>query len=124
MIALFWDLDGTLLLTGRAGLFAFEHAVLEVTGRRMDLSKLSTPGMTDAGVAALVLREAGVEPTEEFADQVLRVYERELPASLPRREGRVLEGVREVLEDLDGRDDVSSFLLTGNTPAGARAASA
>ena len=26
--------------------------------------------MTDAGVAALVLREAGVEPTEELAEQV------------------------------------------------------
>jgi phosphoglycolate phosphatase-like HAD superfamily hydrolase len=121
VIALFWDLDGTLLLTGRAGLFAFEDAVLEVTGRKMDFSELSTPGMTDAGVAALVLREAGVEPTEELADQVLRIYERELPASLPRRQGRVLEGVREVLEDLDGRGDVRSFLLTGNTPAGARA---
>ena len=41
--------------------------------------------------------------------------------SLPRRQGRVLEGVREVLEDLDGREDVRWFLLTGNTPAGAKA---
>ena len=31
-VVLFWDLDGTLLLTGRAGLFAFEEAVEEVTG--------------------------------------------------------------------------------------------
>ena len=33
----------------------------------------------------------------------------------------MLDGIREVLEDLEGRDDVRSYLLTGNTPAGARA---
>ena len=32
MIVLFWDLDGTLLLTGRAGLYAFEEALAEVAG--------------------------------------------------------------------------------------------
>ena len=52
---------------------------------------------------------------------MLRSYERRLPASLPRRQGRVLDGIREVLEDLQGRDDVRSYLLTGNTPTGARA---
>ena len=52
---------------------------------------------------------------------MLRAYERRLPDSLPRRQGRVLDGIREVLEDLEGRDDVRSYLLTGNTPAGARA---
>src|SRR4029079_9559028 len=36
VIALLWDLDGTLLLTGRAGLYAFEDAVREVTGKTMD----------------------------------------------------------------------------------------
>jgi phosphoglycolate phosphatase len=118
---LFWDLDGTLLTTGRAGLYAFEEALEEVTGLRAELQRLSTPGMTDAGVAALVLEHAGAEPGEEQADAVLRAYERRLPDSLPRRQGRVLDGVREVLEDLEGRDDVRSYLLTGNTPAGARA---
>jgi phosphoglycolate phosphatase-like HAD superfamily hydrolase len=119
--ALFWDLDGTLLLTGRAGLFAFEEALHEVTGVHADLRELPTPGLTDAGVARLVLEHAGQTATPERIDAVLRTYERRLPASLPRRKGRVLEGIREVLEDLEDQPDVRSFLLTGNTPAGARA---
>jgi phosphoglycolate phosphatase len=118
---LFWDLDGTLLLTGRAGLFAFEEALEEVTGVSASLEELSTPGLTDAGVAKLVLEHAGQEADPATVEAVLRSYERRLPASLPRRRGKVLEGVREVLEDLDGREDVQSFLLTGNTPDGARA---
>jgi phosphoglycolate phosphatase len=118
---LFWDVDGTLLSTGRAGLFAFEEALAEVTGARADLEGLSTPGLTDAGVAALVLEHAGQQANPEDVDAVLRAYERRLPTSLPRRQGRVLEGIREVLVDLEGRHDVRSYLLTGNTPAGARA---
>jgi phosphoglycolate phosphatase len=68
-----------------------------------------------------VLEHAGQEADSTTVEAVLRSYERRLPGSLPRREGRVLEGIREVLEDLDGRGDVQSFLLTGNTPDGARA---
>ncbi len=118
---LFWDLDGTLLTTGRAGLFAFEDALLEVTGARVDLSKLTTPGLTDSGVGRLVLQHARLDPGPDRVEALLRRYEELLPASLPRREGRVLAGVREVLEDFAGRTDVRSYLLTGNTPAGARA---
>jgi phosphoglycolate phosphatase len=118
---LFWDLDGTLLLTGRAGLYAFEEAVEEVTGATIDLSRVSTAGLTDAGVARLVLEHAGRPSDPETVEAVLRSYERRLPDSLPRRQGRVLDGVREALEDLEGREDVRSYLLTGNTPSGARA---
>jgi phosphoglycolate phosphatase-like HAD superfamily hydrolase len=118
---LFWDLDGTLLVTGRAGLYAFEEALEEVTGASSNLHELSTPGYTDAGVARLVLEHAGQPTDPETVEAVLRSYERRLPDSLPRRQGRVLDGIREVLSDLEGRDDVRSYLLTGNTPSGARA---
>jgi phosphoglycolate phosphatase-like HAD superfamily hydrolase len=118
---LFWDLDGTLLLTGRAGLYAFEEALEEVTGATVDLQGVSTPGLTDTGVARLVLEHAGQPSDQATVEAVLRSYERRLPGSLPRRQGRVLDGIREVLEDFEGRDDVRSYLLTGNTPTGARA---
>jgi phosphoglycolate phosphatase len=118
---LFWDLDGTLLMTGRAGLFAFEEALEEVTGVTANLHELSTPGFTDAGVARLVLEHASQPSDPDTVEAVLRAYERRLPESLPRRQGRVLDGIREVLDDLEDRDDVRSYLLTGNTPAGARA---
>lgn len=122
MIALFWDIDGTLLTTGRAGVFALEDALDEVFGVRFDLMSERLPsGLTEHDVAAAVFRLAGVDADEEQTDRFIRAYERALPASLPRKEGRVLPGVREILEDLAPRGNVQSFLLTGNTPAGARA---
>jgi phosphoglycolate phosphatase-like HAD superfamily hydrolase len=116
-----WDVDGTLLTTGRAGLFAYKAAVREVCGVDVDLSNLQTAGLTDAEVAARVLEHAGVQPTADLVDAVLRAYERHLPDRLHWRRGSVLPGVQQILEALAGRADVISLLLTGNTPEGARA---
>jgi phosphoglycolate phosphatase-like HAD superfamily hydrolase len=48
-------------------------------------------------------------------------YEELLPSTLPLKQGRVLPNVREILEALRARTDIRSYLLTGNTRAGARA---
>jgi phosphoglycolate phosphatase-like HAD superfamily hydrolase len=120
--ALLWDLDGTLLTTGRAGVFALEEAAEELgADTPVDLQGLATSGLTDGEVAALCLRESGLPDDPDTVDRFLRAYEVRLPAALHRREGHVLPGVREVLDDLAGRDDVVSLLLTGNTTVGARA---
>jgi phosphoglycolate phosphatase len=118
---LFWDIDGTLLTTARAGVFALEAALTEVCAVELDLEELVTAGLTDAEVAALVIGTAGIEPAPETVDGFLRAYERYLPECLHRRRGHVMPGVIEILDDLGGRDDVVTLLLTGNTPAGARA---
>ena len=38
---LFWDIDGTLLTTARAGVFSLERALEEVTGERVDLQGIA-----------------------------------------------------------------------------------
>jgi phosphoglycolate phosphatase-like HAD superfamily hydrolase len=118
---LFWDIDGTLLSTGRAGVFALVAAAREVLGVDADIDDLHTAGLTDSEVAAAVIGHCGqvADPTTVAA--FLGVYERELPGSLPLRRGRVLPSVAEILSDLADRPDVVSHLLTGNTAAGARA---
>ena len=122
MIVLFWDIDGTLLTTARAGVFAWEDSVREMTSREFDLSIIRTAGMTDYQIALRTLETLGVEPSESNVERLLRRYEELLPGSLPRRAGRVLDNVREILEHLrDERPDVRSYLLTGNTREGARA---
>jgi phosphoglycolate phosphatase len=118
---LLWDIDGTLLTTGRGGVFALEAATREVGGSDLDVRSMRTGGLTDAQIAAQVLEACGREADEHTLDRFLRVYERELPAALHRREGRVLPQVQAILDDLSERDDVLSLLLTGNTPAGAEA---
>jgi phosphoglycolate phosphatase len=118
---LFWDIDGTLLTTKRAGVFALEEAAREVCGEVPDIAELPTAGLTDHQIAEVVVREAGAPPTAETAAAFLRAYERHLPDRLGLRDGEALPGVVDVLDSLAGREDVLSLLLTGNTPAGAAA---
>lgn len=119
--ALFWDIDGTLLTTARAGVFSLEAALEEVSGVRGDLQGMATAGMTDYAIAEAALAAVGHATDEETVQRFLAIHGRQLPEYLHRREGRVLPGVREALEDLDGDPSVRNLLLTGNTEAGAAA---
>jgi phosphoglycolate phosphatase-like HAD superfamily hydrolase len=121
MTVLFWDIDGTLLTTARGGMFAWDDGVKEITGKDFQLQQLRVPGLTDYQIAAKTCELLELEPTEALVEQLVRRYEELLPTSLPRRVGHVLPNVREILEQLQGRADVRSYLLTGNTRGGAKA---
>jgi len=116
-----WDIDGTLLTTARAGVYALEQASEEICGRRADLSQLATAGLTDAEVAAMVIRSCEVADSAARVNAFLRAYERHLPERLGWRRGGVLPGVVPILDALSTQENTKSLLLTGNTEAGARA---
>jgi phosphoglycolate phosphatase-like HAD superfamily hydrolase len=120
-VILFWDIDLTLLSTARAGIFALEDAAREVLGADPDYSQLKTAGLTDSQIARMLMERHGVEESPETVGAFLRAYEARLPARLPERQGQVLDGVHEILDDLRDRPRVHSLLLTGNTQAGAAA---
>lgn len=121
MIILFWDIDGTLLTTGKAGVPAWEGAVREVTGKDFQLSSIRVPGLTDFQIAARTFELLGVNAEDGALQRVVSRYEDLLPSHLPLKQGRALPNVREILEALRERSDVRSYLLTGNTRRGARA---
>lgn len=118
-VVLLWDVDGTLLTTGRAGVFALEHAAREVCGAEVELQDMHTAGLTDGEIAGRIVEGCGAGP--ELVERFLEVYAAALPDVLHRRQGRVLDGVSDVLDDLRDEPAVVSLLLTGNVEAGARA---
>ena len=118
---LFWDIDGTLLDTARAGIFAWEEAIREVLGDEPDMADMNTAGLTDAEIALEVAAAHGHDNDPRRAADLLRSYTEHLPERLGWRQGRVLPNVRENLEALAQREHVVNMLLTGNVPAGAEA---
>ena len=121
MTVIFWDIDGTLLTTGKAGVPAWEQAVREVLGKDFQLSSIRVAGLTDFQIAARTFELLGVPIEGDRLAKMVTRYEDLLPSALPAKQGRVLPNVREILEALHGRADVRSYLLTGNTRRGARA---
>jgi phosphoglycolate phosphatase-like HAD superfamily hydrolase len=119
----FWDIDGTLLVTGRAGIYAWEDALKDVVGVEADLSSFDTAGYPDYGIARRLLMQYGDldHPSPELLRQLVARYEDHLPAALRRKTGRVLPNVIEILTTLEREPDAYSMLLTGNTRRGARA---
>jgi phosphoglycolate phosphatase-like HAD superfamily hydrolase len=100
---------------------AWEAAVKAVTGYHFQLSSIRVPGLTDFQIAVRTFEMLSIDADDEMMRRLVRLYEEGLPAALPLKQGRVLTNVREILEHLDGRDDVRSYLLTGNTRGGAKA---
>jgi phosphoglycolate phosphatase-like HAD superfamily hydrolase len=121
MVILFWDIDGTLITTGKAGVPAWEQAVRDVTGHEFSLSSIRIAGLSDFLIAVRTFELLGIPPETEPVVRLVRRYEELLSTTLPQRQGHVMPNAREILEATQSRSDVRSYLLTGNTRAGARA---
>jgi phosphoglycolate phosphatase-like HAD superfamily hydrolase len=118
---LLWDIDGTLIRTSRAGLYAFEEATVSMWGRSISFADIESAGMTDHYIAAQVVRKlAGRDAEEDEIVALTNRYESLLQQHLDKRAGWVLPSVREILEELGARDDYTMLILTGNSETGAR----
>lgn len=120
MHILFWDIDGTLIRTSKAGLYAFRQAVQEIWGASVDFEKIRTAGMTDNYISRQVIQAiVRREPIGDEIQTLCRRYEDFLPEQLAARDGFVLPEVQNILAELCGREDYRLLLLTGNSKRGA-----
>lgn len=117
-----FDLDGTLVNTGGAGLRAFDRAMAIEFDPAMNLKVLSPAGMTDPAIfREIFLRDQGRLPTEDEENRLFHRYLEYLDEEVKNSEGfRVLPGVRELLDALAGKDEVLLGLGTGNLEKGAQ----
>lgn len=116
-----FDIDGTLVDTGGAGMRSLQEAAVEHfgdPGPPLDLA-----GSTDLGVLGGIYRHFGLSPAAGDGELFFASYLRRLEWNLVHGgfSGRVLPGVEDLLRELDARHGVSVGLLTGNLAAGAAA---
>lgn len=120
MLYLF-DIDGTLVDSGGAGMAALTEATREIFGQ--DGPALDLAGSTDLGLVANIHAHFEIEPTRERIDHYFQTYLGRLDWNLAHGgfPGKVLGGVNALLSDLAGRPDTCIGLLTGNIATGAAA---
>ena len=118
-----FDIDGTLVLTGRAGMRAMNRACEDTVGHGDALNGVAVAGRTDWIILHDVMANHGLSLDLARRDQLRRRYVAHLEEEilLP-GEGMkdVLPGIRDVLDRLRGLPDVALGLLTGNFEEGAR----
>jgi phosphoglycolate phosphatase len=129
-----FDIDGTLVLTGGAGIRAMNRVCEELVGNPHALDGIPVAGRTDRIILTDVVARLGHALDDGLLDRLRDGYisnlreEIERPGrtqsfeSLGPRGGvkAVMPGIRELLDVLERREDVFLGLLTGNFEAGAR----
>lgn len=115
-----FDIDGTLIRTGGAGIRAFQRALREEFEIQDAVTGIRFAGRTDSSLVPEILRRHGIEPTPEHS---VRFYERYvfwLDHLLDEADGFVCAGVRPFLAKLESLDRPPLIgLLTGNIRLGA-----
>ncbi|MCX6551849.1 MAG: HAD family hydrolase [Acidobacteria bacterium] len=134
MKLLLFDVDGTLVLTGGAGVRAMNRAFLDVFGvpdafRGVKMAGGTDPRLLDEAVAraGITLEDGSSRAFEQtylrhLAEEIRKPLSPDtggLPPSHPRTWRGPLPGVTDLLEALLPRDDVFLALLTGNYTKGA-----
>jgi phosphoglycolate phosphatase len=117
---LLFDIDGTLVNTGGAGVRALKVVIEKRYRVQDDLHDVEIAGRTDSGIAASILRKYQVDATPANIDGFLDEYVALLPKMLTRTDGMILPGISEILTRMGGKPERVLGLLTGNVKRGAQ----
>jgi phosphoglycolate phosphatase len=123
MYLILFDVDGTLVLTGRAGWRAMNRACSDEVGHDNALEGVEFAGRTDWSILRDIMRNHDKALDRPLLDRLSRRYVAHLAEEiqLPGKGVKdVMPGIRELLDALQRRDDVALGLLTGNFVDGAR----
>jgi HAD superfamily hydrolase (TIGR01549 family) len=113
LITILFDIDGTLIRSGGAGMIAIQAAL-----RRMfdldSVSSVEVHGRTDHGILNDIFSAHSLD-FDDHRDEFNEHYWSELPTTLSQCTGEVLPGVQPLLDELSDNEDVALGLLTGNS---------
>lgn len=118
---LMWDVDGTLLLTGGAGMQAMLQVIKDYYFLDAFAFQSSLAGRTDSEILkSAVTFIRGRCHLSEVASLIIR-YQMELPKWLPKYQGRIMKNVEKTLQYFQKEDSrYENCLLTGNIRMGAK----
>lgn len=116
---LLWDIDGTLIASGGAGMRALQTALRTIFGIEGSLADIDFAGRTDTWIMRAVFKKFSLDPSPENFARFFAGYIAALPAELHNPHARVLPGVREILRAAADHGAIAQGLLTGNMRRGA-----
>jgi len=119
---LLFDIDGTLINTGGAGLKAMKSTVKSILGNEELLKNYSFAGKTDSQIMNDMVRRSGLDDNPETLSKLLKqTYIKKLKTNLKNSDNfRTYPHVNELLDNYKKKEDYELALLTGNFETGAK----
>ena len=118
-VVLLWDIDGTLITHAPAPIDRHMRAASQALGKQTQ-NVDSGLGKTDRQIIIEIIEGAGADPTEALVQSALESLDSLTHEDLKHTPTQPIPGVHDVLRVFQERG-VHQMLLTGNTPARARA---
>jgi phosphoglycolate phosphatase len=115
-----WDIDGTIIHSGGAGMVALQRALGDVFGEKGSISGIDFAGRTDPWIMRRIFERFGIEDTPDHHARYVDGYIGLLPEILGQSSAKVLPGVANLLRQAADHTSVVQGLLTGNLRRGAQ----
>lgn len=120
MKRIMWDIDGTLLLTGGAGVQAMKKVVADYYGLADFEFEKNLAGRTDADIIRGIVLKVRQKFLPEEAESLLKLYHELLPEYLKKCRGSLMRNVEKTLRYFQSPNiSFENCLLTGNTSTAA-----
>lgn len=115
-----FDIDGTLIRSGGAGVRAFERTFTEIFGLKNATQRMKFAGRTDVSLVRECFRLFEIDPAEENFRRFFESYPIFLEELLKSTTGGVCEGITTLIRHLELAPEKPVLgLLTGNVRRGA-----
>lgn len=115
-----FDIDGTLIRSGGAGVRAFDQTFTDIFGLKDATQRLKFAGRTDVSLVREAFRLFGIDLVEENFQRFFENYPLFLQELLPACKGGVCEGITHLIQQLQTAPEKPLLgLLTGNIRRGA-----
>src|SRR5215471_5482010 len=111
-----FDIDGTLIQSGRAGVRGMNRAFERLYGRQLALEGVPVAGRCDRIIVMDAMRAIGIDPVDEEIIRLRDAYFEHLQEEIGRpvkEPSGILPGVTPLIDALERRGDVLIALLTG-----------
>lgn len=119
MINLIWDIDGTILDTGGAGVLPMCQAINKVLDLNVTFDRREMSGLTDHQIIRkLVTLNSDFDINLTTADEILRDYSNELRTKLAISPAQVLGEVSQFLLHTNSNFKYKHFIASGNCQSG------
>jgi phosphoglycolate phosphatase len=113
LITILFDIDGTLVKSGGAGMIAIAQAMRDLFGLTR-VPQVDVHGRTDNGILGDIFEHESLS-YDQHREEFNKRYWSALPDTLAQCAGTILPGVENLLRQLSRQENVALGLLTGNS---------
>jgi len=119
MHVILFDIDGTLIDSGKAGSRSLNLSFAELFSIGNAFQGISMAGKTDIEIIKEGMQKHGISAEGNF-EVFISIYLEHLRKEIDNQRKHVKPGIYELLEELTSIGDIQLGLLTGNIESGAR----